>query len=39
MVTTEMGQDFSLEAENRTKHQLGERSPNGPQVILLAIFA
>ena len=36
MVTTEMGQDVSLEAENRTKHQIREKSPNYSQVILFA---
>ena len=38
MVTTEVGHSASLEAENRTKHQVRENSPNYPQVILLAIF-
>lgn len=35
----DVGQDVSSEVENRTKHHLGAKSPNYPQVILLAIFA
>lgn len=38
MVTTEMGQDVSVEAKNRTKHQLEMKCSNYPQVIFLAIF-
>lgn len=38
MVNAKMGQDVSLEAENRIKRQLGEKSPNYPQVILFAIL-
>ena len=38
MVTIEVGQDISLEAEKRTKQQVRENSPNYPQVILFAIF-
>lgn len=39
MVTTEMGQDVSVEAENRTKHQWEMKCSHYPQVIFLTVFA